>query len=886
VAQVTIFGQLLTPAGVPAVGVGVAITAGKADPIAATVSARNGLFILRYPQGALPPDDPSPDGEAGSTTEATHARDAAATTGKASIRLSVNKNSIKARLPASPGLYGPLRLVGERAPTHRHATLAPRPVLGVDEKELATILTVAPELFLAPVSVEEADACSAYGAPNVANRTYYFNQLIPLVRPAAETTEYGVLVTYRQEWWDLGRSVGDLLYSVPLAPGEETKIATVDWRRVDQARRQTSLDEAVAQDTSITRIDSIDDSVRLRSEKDGKVTTTMDQSQSGGGASLSVDGFGLGAAASGSSATTVTEMHELTDATATNSERINDHVHQASNTLRGTRSMAIAEVAENETSTVSTRVVRNHNHSHTLTIEYFQVLSHYLVKATPASWVPVQFVPLDTTSIEAADGDIVEALLESYAPVILRALREPAYANEVRAFMVAEAPTRAAAPGTPTPPTPSSKSNGTFYFAAFTEDRKYVDDARSTGTVTLIRQPGASVKIKLDAPKPGVDPHWLIGTGQGDPLDYSQQNAIDVDPLPAERRAAMGDVLVPAGLQHVTVIAQDENGRTAHSLLEDASLTGETWIPPSQVKVVDWPLASSAASPQPASDATQPKAPRVSPGLRRHLEDNRLYYDAAVMASWHSSTLYEWLHARGQDQTLAPEIVGQLGALLAFPLNDRRNLPERFGVTDVNDVALGAGDERIVTLPTPGVFAESMLGACSASEVIDNTRFWDWISSPIPEEAPEITAAMLASRFQSQAEMTRVERSDLLPPAVQIPTEPRPFIEIGDGTMSELIKGLDFGGDAAKVVAFLQGAAQAAATAAGLVPKPSAASKDATGGAQPGLGGAGDSTAGEAPEGAASEAGAGDVAPAVSEEGALAATTEVEGVPLAAAAAA
>ena len=36
------------------------------------------------------------------------------------------------------GLYGPLRLVGERAPTHRHATLAPRPVLGVDEKELGT----------------------------------------------------------------------------------------------------------------------------------------------------------------------------------------------------------------------------------------------------------------------------------------------------------------------------------------------------------------------------------------------------------------------------------------------------------------------------------------------------------------------------------------------------------------------------------------------------------------------------------------------------------------------------------------------------------------------------------------------------------------------------
>jgi len=46
--------------------------------------------------------------------------------------------------------------------------------------------------------------------------------------------------------------------------------------------------------------------------------------------------------------------------------------------------------------------------------------------------------------------------------------------------------------------------------------------------------------------------------------------------------------------------------------------------------------------------------------------------------------------------------------------------------------------ERLITLPTRGVFAEAKLGHCNASEEIDNTRFWDWQQSPIPHMAPEI----------------------------------------------------------------------------------------------------------------------------------------------------
>jgi hypothetical protein len=38
-----------------------------------------------------------------------------------------------------------------------------------------------------------------------------------------------------QEWWERASTLGDLLYSVPLAPCEQVKLALLDWRRRDFA---------------------------------------------------------------------------------------------------------------------------------------------------------------------------------------------------------------------------------------------------------------------------------------------------------------------------------------------------------------------------------------------------------------------------------------------------------------------------------------------------------------------------------------------------------------------------------------------------------------------------------------------------------------------------
>jgi len=46
---------------------------------------------------------------------------------------------------------------------------------------------------------------------------------------------------------------------------------------------------------------------------------------------------------------------------------------------------------------------------------------------------------------------------------------------------------------------------------------------------------------------------------------------------------------------------------------------------------------------------------------------------------------------------------------------------------------------KLVTMPTPGVFAEGILGQCDTCEKIDPHRFWNWKDSPCPDNAPPVS---------------------------------------------------------------------------------------------------------------------------------------------------
>lgn len=100
----------------------------------------------------------------------------------------------------------------------------------------------------------------------------------------------------------------------------------------------------------------------------------------------------------------------------------------------------------------------------------------------------------------------------------------------------------------------------------------------------------------------------------------------------------------------------------------------------------------------------------------------------------------------GVIENRAVEIAGDW---VAFPVAagaEKRVLRTFAWEGDRTTTPLDTFVEQLLTLPSRGVFAEARLGHCNASEQKDDTRFWDWQTSPIPHHAPGIEAVSTGSR--------------------------------------------------------------------------------------------------------------------------------------------
>jgi len=61
--------------------------------------------------------------------------------------------------------------------------------------------------------------------------------------PGFDRVAVGALVQFSQSWYGSGLSLGQLLHSLALAPGESTRIAMIDWQRRERGSRKEGTQE-------------------------------------------------------------------------------------------------------------------------------------------------------------------------------------------------------------------------------------------------------------------------------------------------------------------------------------------------------------------------------------------------------------------------------------------------------------------------------------------------------------------------------------------------------------------------------------------------------------------------------------------------------------------
>jgi hypothetical protein len=643
-----------------------------------------------------------------------------------------------------------------------------------------------------------ADGCETVLPANFALQEFNLHQVVALdgvdplpgvvVGDGGPHLKAGFVNEYRLSWYPVGHSLGQIVYSCPLAPGESVRLAVVDWTRRDEAQRDedTKIDERLVHE--------------LR--RDRTVSETMhgaiSETQSGGsfmaglGESLGVaaasSGMGLAAGLSlalGGSSSSTEGSRDITGDTV---QRLNDNVAQSSVAVREIHSTVVVQSAQSEHEAIETRTIANYNHSHALTILYYEVLRHYrvvsrfvrrrpaiLTDAHPSLFFTHTFMNQsrlrvrETTLLENA-GVIRAALLEERYNENLDALERKRHRSRINAL----SPKGAA--------------------AADTAFEYFLFEVTTGGLVANINVDDEAVWIKADLrlnTSPNVV-HLNDAKPMNPPGSFTKVDAVEkfTGTLPAGSASVTWgqlDALVvilhlttvdDASIAKIVVTGVDSNAQ--RTVLFEETYPGHVTIDVAEkdIYLPLIPLSYPPPAPPPVPPEEIEDEAKIQ-ALFDHLVYHRAHYDRALRRGQNHWQRVAQLEAvETGSGSLSPKVdprpLDVIGDFVAYRCTD----PD--WVKAISDaysrLKLEEPDtlEQLITLPTRGIFAEAKLGHCNASEKIDNTRFWDWQQSPIPSMAPEIAPIQAATPTPEKQDLATTQFPQSLVNIVSPPAAPDP----------------------------------------------------------------------------------------------------------------
>ena len=236
--------------------------------------------------------------------------------------------------------------------------------------------------------------------------------------PMAGTLGLGYVLNLAQVWKFDGLSLGNLLYSLPLAPGEQQRIAVSEQAATASVREEELLDVGeqsrarLRQDASTDAVFSsaFVETVRANSSYENEASSSSWGVAGGiggvlGGAVGALVG-GVGASGGGGSSSNSGSTRSALDGARHYTSHAADNMHSSvereASARRRAQRTAIRLATETDRETVTTKVVTNHNRTRALTLQYWEVLRHFRVMSEVEGVTLVCFVPLDVVRFLAA----------------------------------------------------------------------------------------------------------------------------------------------------------------------------------------------------------------------------------------------------------------------------------------------------------------------------------------------------------------------------------------------------------------------------------------------------------------------------------------------------
>lgn len=212
--------------------------------------------------------------------------------------------------------------------------------------------------------------------------------------PMAATLGLGYVLTLAQRWNYVGLSLGDLVYSLPLAPGEQQQIAIFerqDRLEVTESEffsEQEAQTQAALADTSTNATFA---SAFAEMMNGGSQFNTSSVSASAG---FSFIGFGGGAGTSSTSGNSSEWLQGQRDFTQQAAQTTHSSAERQAAARRSASRTGMRMASASEQQSVTTKTITNHNHTRALTMQYWEVLRMYDVSTSIDGLQLVCLVPM------------------------------------------------------------------------------------------------------------------------------------------------------------------------------------------------------------------------------------------------------------------------------------------------------------------------------------------------------------------------------------------------------------------------------------------------------------------------------------------------------------
>lgn len=635
---------------------------------------------------------------------------------------------------------------------------------------------------------------------------------LPKIYQAA-TIAHGHLLEWRQVWRADGYSLGDLLYSLPLAPGQKRQIVVADWNRRETGVRTESrtVAESFSADLSRDRdVAEIVNSTITESIRAGSSTRTWG---GGGGIGLGVPFsggfFGLGVAGGGGGSDSKAWQDSARALSASAGQSISDRTQQAATAVRSQRATVITGRQQSESVSVTAEVVANYNHCHSMTVEYFEVLKHYRVDLELASVKECLFIPMQMTRFDemkalrwrdslsrylrdrslAGGFDAIERIVTGYVDSDLPLAR---YADEAVTELWGELRVELDI-RRPREPRENEDINDYLNNNWNIWNVLFGPDAAARAYDQSIRERALAYKIFADELAPRIARAfadtlqfelWVDVNGTPDYFSVGADFTMVSDYRAGREHLIAFRCILPAGLQvararikgirFTTTLGEITPGsrsilRYVHvsyrnrfrslALLSPRRLRDE-------IKAGDAVFVATFALSKFEELNPRQEDLRLRDRLLKHLNEHVEHYHHVI---W-------WLMDPGRrfmllDGFIAPDSGGRsvasvtenqlisiVGNSLVVPVApgyvlDRiaRNEEDPEKPIDLKEAYRPAIPfaPRRISVPTRGVHAEAIQGECNSCEFVDNKRFWDWASEPIEDEPTTIQETSTETRRQT-----------------------------------------------------------------------------------------------------------------------------------------